>query len=168
MKVSIIMGNESDQPIMEEAAKILKEYGVSFEYIVFDPQQMNDQLSSFTETASNDGTKLIIAGAGGNFNFVTQIANSTAIPVIGIPMRSQTGGNDLASVFSIMQQPLNAPIATVALDSGQNAGILAVQILGTMDASLMNRIIEFKENLKNKILKANEDMKEIKFDYRIS
>ncbi len=165
-KVSIVIGNESDMPIMNEAIKILEEYGVPFEVKVFEPDQVKIQMAEFSKALSSKGIKVVIAGTRGNFDFIATVASSIAVPVVGVPMRSITSPNNLESVFSTLQQPNSAPIATVALDSGQNAGILAVQILATSDALLMQKILTFKENLKNKILKADQEMTEIKFEYR--
>ena len=165
-QVGIIIGNEADKAIMKEAEKVLIEYGVPFEVNVFKPEQIKQQLANFAKNAHSKGICVIIAGTAGDFNFTATVADSIAIPVVGVPMRSTTSANNLESVFRKLQQPLPSAIATVALDSGQNAGILAVQILATNDAKLMKKILDFKENLKNKILKANEEMSEIKFDYR--
>ncbi len=163
---SIIIGNETDKAIMKEAEKVLVEYNIPFEVIILKPELVEQEIAKYATNAYSKGIRVIIAGSAGNFDFITAVANGIAIPVVGVPMRSTTSANNLESVFTKLQQPLSSAIATVALDSGQNAGILAVQILATNDANLTNQILNFKENLKNKILKANEEMSEIKFDYR--
>lgn len=165
-KASIIIGSETDKAIIQQAETILNEYLVPFETTLIAPNNIEAQIASITQKFHLEGTRVIIAGTRGNFDFVNKIAASTAIPVIGIPMRSDTEANSLESVFTALQQPLSTPIASVALDSGHNAGILAVQILATNDDVLMEKIVAFKESLKNKILKADKELSAIKFEYR--
>ena len=165
-QISIIIGDETDKVIIKETEKVLVEYGVPFEINIFKPENIKQQMTDFAANAYSKGIRVIIAGTAGNFDFTASVADAIAIPVIGVPMRSATSTNNLESVFKQLQQPLSSAIATVALDSGQNAGLLAVQLLATNDPKLMQKILDFKENLKNKILKANEEMAKIKFDYR--
>ncbi|MEI6488029.1 MAG: 5-(carboxyamino)imidazole ribonucleotide mutase [Bacteroidota bacterium] len=165
-KVSIIMGSTSDMPIMQEAAKILNEFKIPFEINALSAHRVPDQVAEFARTAHSKGIQVIIAGAGGAAHLPGVVAAFTPLPVIGVPCRSSISIDGWDSVLSILQMPPGIPVATVALDGGMNAGILAVQILATGDSALLQKVIDFKENLKNKILKANKELSEIKFEYK--
>lgn len=165
-KVSIIMGSTSDMPIMQEAAKILNEFKIPFEINALSAHRVPEQVAEFAKNAHNKGIKVIIAGAGGAAHLPGVVAAFTPLPVIGVPCRSAISIDGWDSVLSILQMPPGIPVATVALDGGQNAGILAVQIIAAGDADLLNKIIDYKENLKNKILKANQELSAIKFEYK--
>lgn len=165
-KVSIIMGSTSDMPIMQEAAKILNEFKIPFEINALSAHRVPEQVAEFAKNAHLKGIRVIIAGAGGAAHLPGVVAAFTPLPVIGVPCRSSISIDGWDSVLSILQMPPGIPVATVALDAGQNAGILAVQILASGDEVLLKKIIEYKENLKNKILKANQELAAVKFEYK--
>lgn len=165
-KVSIIMGSTSDMPVMQEAAKILNEFKIPFEINALSAHRVPDAVAEFAKNAHAKGVRVIIAGAGGAAHLPGVVAAFSPIPVIGVPCRSSISIDGWDSVLSILQMPPGIPVATVALDGGQNAGILAVQILAAGDDELLKKVIAFKENLKNKILKANKELAEIKFDFK--
>ena len=165
-KVSIIMGSTSDMPVMQEAAKILNEFKIPFEINALSAHRVPDAVAEFAKNAHAKGVRVIIAGAGGAAHLPGVVAAFSPLPVIGVPCRSSISIDGWDSVLSILQMPPGIPVATVALDGGQNAGILAVQILAAGDDELLKKVIAFKENLKNKILKANKELAEIKFDIK--
>ena len=160
------MGSTSDMPIMQEAAKILNEFKIPFEINALSAHRVPEQVAEFAKGAQTKGIRVIIAGAGGAAHLPGVVAAFTPLPVIGVPCRSSISIDGWDSILSILQMPPGIPVATVALDGGQNAGILAVQMLATGDDALLKKVINFKENLKNKILKANQEISEIKFEYR--
>jgi len=165
-KVSIIMGSTSDMPIMQEAAKILNEFKIPFEINALSAHRVPEAVADFAKNAHVKGIRVIIAGAGGAAHLPGVVAAFSPIPVIGVPCRSSISIDGWDSVLSILQMPPGIPVATVALDGGQNAGILAVQILAAGDPELLKKVIDYKENLKNKILKANKELAEVKFDFK--
>jgi 5-(carboxyamino)imidazole ribonucleotide mutase len=165
-KVSIIMGSTSDMPIMQEAAKILNEFKIPFEINALSAHRVPESVAEFAKNAHSKGVRVIIAGAGGAAHLPGVVAAFSPLPVIGVPCRSSISIDGWDSVLSILQMPPGIPVATVALDGGQNAGILAVQILAAGDAELLKKVVDYKENLKNKILKANKELAEVKFDFK--
>lgn len=165
-KVSIIMGSTSDMPIMQEAAKILNEFKIPFEINALSAHRVPEQVADFAKNAHKKGIRVIIAGAGGAAHLPGVVAAFTPLPVVGVPCRSSISIDGWDSVLSILQMPPGIPVATVALDGGQNAGILAVQVLAAGDDALLQKVIDYKENLKNKILKANQELASVKFDYK--
>lgn len=165
-KVSIIMGSTSDMPIMQEAAKILNEFKIPFEINALSAHRVPEQVADFAKNADKKGIRVIIAGAGGAAHLPGVVAAFTPLPVIGVPCRSAISIDGWDSILSILQMPPGIPVATVALDGGQNAGILAVQILAAGNDALLKQVADYKENLKNKILKANKELSEIKFEYK--
>ncbi|HRG37061.1 MAG TPA: 5-(carboxyamino)imidazole ribonucleotide mutase [Bacteroidia bacterium] len=165
-KVSIIMGSTSDMPIMQEAAKILNEFKIPFEINALSAHRVPESVAEFAKNAHAKGIRVIIAGAGGAAHLPGVVAAFSPLPVIGVPCRSSISIDGWDSVLSILQMPPGIPVATVALDGGQNAGILAVQILAAGDAELLKKVVDYKENLKNKILKANKELSEVKFDFK--
>ena len=160
------MGSTSDMPIMQEAAKILNEFKIPFEINALSAHRVPEQVADFAKNAHAKGIRVIIAGAGGAAHLPGVVAAFTPLPVVGVPCRSSISIDGWDSVLSILQMPPGIPVATVALDGGQNAGILAVQILAAGDEALLKKVIEYKENLKNKILKANQELASVKFDYK--
>ena len=164
-KVSIIMGSTSDLPVMEGAAKVLNELKVPFEMHALSAHRTPEKVEEFAKTASSRGIRVIIAGAGMAAHLPGVIASMTHIPIIGVPIKSSLDGMD--ALLAIVQMPPGIPVATVAINGAQNAGILAAQMLSIADDELNTRIIAFKENLKNKILKANEELSKISFEYKI-
>jgi 5-(carboxyamino)imidazole ribonucleotide mutase len=165
-KVSIIMGSTSDYPIMEEAAKVLNELKIPFEINALSAHRTPDQTAAFAKGAYARGIRVFIAGAGGAAHLPGVIAAFTPVPVVGVPIKASISLDGWDSILSILQMPSGIPVATMALNGSRNAGILAAQILATGDEELMNRIISFKADMENKIVKANKDLSEIKFDYK--
>lgn len=165
--VSIIMGSTSDMPVMQEAAKILDQFKIAFEINALSAHRVPEQVMDFAKNAHTRGIKVIIAGAGGAAHLPGVVAALSPTPVIGVPCRSLISLDGWDSLLSIVQMPPGIPVATVGVDGGQNAGILAVQMLATGNNELLKQVQQFKENLKNKILKANEELKQHKFEYRV-
>lgn len=165
--VSIIMGSTSDMPVMQEAAKILDQFKIPFEINALSAHRVPEQVVEFAKNAHEKGIKVIIAGAGGAAHLPGVVAALTPCPVIGVPCRSSISLDGWDSLLSIVQMPPGIPVATVGLDGGQNAGILSVQIIGSGDERLRMEIQNFKENLKSKIIKANEELKSYPFKYRV-
>ncbi len=158
-KVGIIMGSESDLPVMEEAAFILNEFGIVYELTVVSAHRTPDRMFEYAKTARARGLQVIIAGAGGAAHLPGMVASITSLPVIGVPVKSSNSIDGWDSVLSILQMPGGIPVATVALNGSKNAGILAAQILGASDADIAQRVDEYKEALKNKIEKSAEHLK---------
>jgi 5-(carboxyamino)imidazole ribonucleotide mutase len=166
-KVSIIMGSTSDMPVMQEAAKILDQFKIPFEINALSAHRVPEQVVEFAKNAHKRGIRVIIAGAGGAAHLPGVVAALTPMPVVGVPCRSTISIDGWDSLLSIVQMPPGIPVATVGLDGGQNAGILAVQILAAGDDQLLEDVLKFKETLKSKILKANEELKTHKFQFRV-
>ena len=167
-QVSIIMGSTSDMPIMQEAAKILDQFKIPFEINALSAHRVPEQVVEFAKSAHARGIKVIIAGAGGAAHLPGVVAALTPCPVIGVPCRSTISLDGWDSLLSIVQMPPGIPVATVGVDGGQNAGILSVQILASGNENLLKQVQEFKVDLKKKILKANEELKSYKFEFRVS
>jgi len=163
-KVSIIMGSTSDLPVMENAARILNEFRIPFEMNALSAHRTPEQVESFARQAVERGIKVIIAGAGMAAHLPGVIAAMTPIPVIGVPINATFDGLD--SVFSIIQMPPGVPVATVGVNAAQNAAILAAQILAVADENIFKTTVAYKEGLKQKIVKANLDLEEIKYEYK--
>jgi len=166
--VSIIMGSTSDMPVMQEAAKILDQFKIPFEINALSAHRVPEQVMDFAKNAHSKGIKVIIAGAGGAAHLPGVVAALSPCPVIGVPCRSNISLDGWDSLLSIVQMPPGIPVATVGVDGGQNAGILAVQMLATGNETLLKQVQDFKESLKNKILKANEELKQHKFQFRVN
>jgi 5-(carboxyamino)imidazole ribonucleotide mutase len=160
------MGSTSDMPVMEEAAKVLNELKIPFEINALSAHRVPDQVMDFSRNAYDRGIRVIIAGAGGAAHLPGVVAALTPLPVIGVPVKSSISIDGWDSILSILQMPAGIPVATMALDGGRNAGILAAQILGTGDENIFQSLKEFKVTLAKKILKANEDLKKVKFEYK--
>ena len=150
--VGIIMGSASDLPVMEGAQRVLRELGVSCEMTVVSAHRTPDRMVDYARGAAERGISVIIAGAGGAAHLPGMTASLTPLPVIGVPIKSRNSIDGWDSVLSILQMPSGVPVATVALDGGTNAGILAAQILGATDDALRARIAAFKEGLKDKVM----------------
>jgi 5-(carboxyamino)imidazole ribonucleotide mutase len=164
--VSIIMGSTSDLPIMEQAAKLFDEFEIPFEINALSAHRTPDQAMDFAKNAAGRGIRVIIAGAGGAAHLPGIIAALTPLPVIGVPIKASISIDGWDSILSILQMPPGIPVATVGLDGARNAGILAAQILGTADPELMEKMLKFKKSLATKIVKANEELKAVKFKYK--
>ena len=158
-KVGIIMGSDSDLPIMQEAIDILKSFEIATEVDIVSAHRTPEKLFSYATEAHKRGIKVIIAGAGGAAHLPGMVASMSPLPVIGVPVKSRNSIDGWDSVLSILQMPGGVPVATVALDGAKNAGILSAQILGSSDAEILNKIISFKEGLKQKVIKAAEGLK---------
>ncbi len=165
--VSIIMGSTSDMPVMEQAAKFFDEMEIPFEINALSAHRTPERVMEFTEKAHERGIKVIIAGAGGAAHLPGVIAAGTILPVIGVPVRSSLSIDGWDSILSILQMPAGIPVATVALDGAKNAAILATQILAQSDENIKSRLLQFKKDLKQKVIKANEDLKSAKFRFRV-
>ncbi len=163
-KVSIIMGSTSDLPIMEKAAKVLNDFKIPFEMNALSAHRTPDEVEKFAKSARENGIEVIIAGAGMAAHLPGVIAAMTTVPVIGVPINASLNGLD--SLLAIVQMPPGIPVATVGIDGAQNAGILAVQILATADEILKKALVDFKKDLKTKIVKANEDLSKVKFEFK--
>jgi 5-(carboxyamino)imidazole ribonucleotide mutase len=148
------MGSQSDLPVMQGAADLLKELGVAYEITVVSAHRTPVRMLEYAQTAADRGIQVIIAGAGGAAHLPGMVASATPLPVIGVPVKSSNSIDGWDSVLSILQMPKGVPVATVALNGGANAGILAAQILGTADLALRQRIADYKESLR----RAVEDM----------
>lgn len=157
--VGIIMGSTSDLPVMQAAAAILDELGVAYELSVVSAHRTPERMFDYAKTAASRGLKVIIAGAGGAAHLPGMVASITPLPVVGVPVKSSNSIDGWDSVLSILQMPNGVPVATVALNAAQNAGILAAQIIGTSDVKLQQKITAYKEGLKSKVIKADKDMK---------
>ena len=160
------MGSTSDLPIMEQAARLLDEFEIPFEINALSAHRTPDQAMDFARKAADRGIRVIIAGAGGAAHLPGVVAALTPLPVIGVPIKASISIDGWDSMLSILQMPPGIPVATVGLDGARNAGILAAQILGTGDPAIMQKMLKFKENLAAKIVKANEELKEVKFKYK--
>jgi len=167
-KVSIIMGSASDLPIMEEAAKVLNELRIPFEMNALSAHRTPDQVLDFARNAHTRGVKVIIAGAGGAAHLPGVIAALTPLPVIGVPVNSSNSIDGWDSILSILQMPAGIPVATVALDGARNAGILAIQIIGTGEPEVQKQMIEFKQSLAKKVISANQELSKVKFEFKVN
>ena len=159
--VSIIMGSTSDLPVMEKAAQLLNDLHVPFEMNALSAHRTPEAVEDFAKNARGRGVKVIIAAAG----LPGVIAANTTLPVIGVPVKgSVLDGVD--ALYSIIQMPPGIPVATVAINGAMNAAILAIQMLALSDADLAETFAAYKEGLKKKIVKANEELKEVKYEYK--
>ncbi len=146
-KVSIIMGSDSDLPVMNQAKDILTELGVAFELTIVSAHRTPHRMVEFAENVHKRGIEVIIAGAGGAAHLPGMVAAISPLPVIGVPVKSSNSIDGWDSVLSILQMPGGVPVATVALDGAKNAGILAAQIISVQDAALRDRVIAYKQKL---------------------
>ena len=163
-KVSIIMGSTSDLGVMEKAAKLLEEFEIPFEMNALSAHRTPEEVEVFAKGAKENGIKVIIAGAGMAAHLPGVIAAMTPIPVIGVPINATLSGFD--SILAILQMPPGIPVATVAVNGALNAAILAVQMMATGDEVLMQKLIEYKESLKQKIVKANEELSKVEYKFK--
>lgn len=159
MKVGIIMGSTSDLPVMQEAAAVLKEFGIATEVEIVSAHRTPDKLFDYGKNAHLRGISVVIAGAGGAAHLPGMIASLSPLPVIGVPVKSRNSIDGWDSVLSILQMPAGVPVATVALNGAANAGILAAQILGTSNPEILKKITAYKEELKTKVHKSSDELK---------
>jgi 5-(carboxyamino)imidazole ribonucleotide mutase len=154
--VKIVMGSDSDLPVMKQAAEILDQLGVGYEIDIVSAHRTPEKLYEFASNAHKNGIEVIIAGAGGAAHLPGMVAAISPLPVIGVPIKSSNSIDGWDSVLSILQMPGGVPVATVALNGAKNAGILAAQIVSAQDHSIRDRIIQYKQELKEKVItKAN-------------
>ena len=165
--VSIIMGSTSDMGVMKQAADFLNEMEIPFEINALSAHRVPQQVMAFAENAASRGVKVIIAGAGGAAHLPGVVAAITPLPVIGVPVNSSNSIDGWDSILSILQMPAGIPVATVALDGARNAAILALQILATGDEKRMEQMVNFKNELAKKIVKANEELDQIKYSFKV-
>ena len=162
--VSIIMGSVSDLKVMEKAAEFLDSVGIPFEINALSAHRTPEAVEQFARSAADRGIKVIIAGAGMAAHLPGVIAAMTPVPVIGVPVKASLDGMD--ALLAIVQMPPGIPVATVAIDGALNAGILAAQMIATGDPAVMEKLIAYKESLKQKIVKANEELGAVKYRHR--
>jgi 5-(carboxyamino)imidazole ribonucleotide mutase len=162
--VSIIMGSTSDLPVMEKAAKFLDEMEVPFEMHALSAHRTPEEVESFAKGAKDRGIKVIIAAAGMAAHLCGVIASMTTVPVIGVPINSTLDGMD--ALLAIVQMPPGIPVATVGINGSLNAAILAVQMLAVADGELQDKLVAYKEDLKLKIVKANDELSKISYKFK--
>lgn len=153
------MGSKSDLPTMQAAADILKEFEIEFEIDIVSAHRTPEKMVDYAKTAHTRGLQVIIAGAGGAAHLPGMVASLTPLPVIGVPVNSSNSIDGWDSLLSIVQMPNGVPVATVAVNASQNAGILAAQILGASDKKILEKIITFKNSLKEKVIEASDALK---------
>lgn len=158
-QIGIIMGSKSDFPIMKEAIEILKSVKIEVEVDIVSAHRTPEKMFSYAKEAHKRGIKVIIAGAGGAAHLPGMIASISPLPVIGVPIKSSNSIDGWDSILSILQMPSGVPVATVALNGSKNAGILAMQILGSHDEEIQKKIVDFKTNLKEKITESSNQIK---------
>ena len=157
--VSIVMGSDSDLPVMQQAADMLNELGVAYEIDIVSAHRTPEKLVDFSKNAHKRGIRVIIAGAGGAAHLPGMVASMSPLPVIGVPVKSSNSIDGWDSVLSILQMPGGVPVATVALNGAKNAGILAAQIIGSNNEKILQNIIAYKEKLKLQVLEKAERVK---------
>ncbi len=150
--VGIIMGSESDLPVMQAAADILKQFSIPHELTIVSAHRTPDRMREYAREAKDRGIKVIIAGAGGAAHLPGMVASYTSLPVIGVPVKSSNSIDGWDSVLSILQMPSGVPVATVALNGAKNAGILAAQILATSNEALFEKLSQYKTDLETAVL----------------
>ena len=165
-KVSIIMGSTSDLPVMEKTAKLLDEFEIPFEIHALSAHRTPAEVEKFAKGAQARGIRVIIAAAGMAAHLPGVIASMTTLPVIGVPINASLDGLD--ALLAIVQMPPGIPVATVGINGALNAGILAVQILAAADDGLQTKLAEYKEDLKKKIVKANDELSRVEYKYKVN
>jgi 5-(carboxyamino)imidazole ribonucleotide mutase len=158
-KVAVIMGSTSDMPVMQEAIDILKGFDIEVEVDIVSAHRTPEKLFEFSKNAHTRGIKVIIAGAGGAAHLPGMVASLSPLPVIGVPVKSSNSIDGWDSILSILQMPAGVPVATVALNGAKNAGILAAQILGSSDKCMLDKILIYKEGLKQKVIEGAKTIK---------
>lgn len=163
-KVSIIMGSTSDLPVMEKAAAVLNDFRIPFEINALSAHRTPAEVEVFARNAQGRGIEVIIAGAGMAAHLPGVIAAMTPVPVIGVPIKASLDGMD--ALLAMVQMPPGIPVATVAINGAMNAGILAAQILAVGDGELKEKVLVFKESLKKKIVDANKELAQVKYEFK--
>jgi 5-(carboxyamino)imidazole ribonucleotide mutase len=159
-QVGIIMGSDSDLPIMQAAADLLTEFGIAFELTVVSAHRTPLRMVNYAQSARERGLKIIIAGAGGAAHLPGMVASITSLPVIGVPIKSSNSIDGWDSVLSILQMPNGIPVATVALNAAKNAGILAATIIGAFDSAIGDKVSAYKQQLEAEVLAKVEKLRE--------
>lgn len=157
--IGIIMGSSSDWNVMKAAAEVMEEFGITYEVDVVSAHRTPEKMVEYASSAAQRGLKVIIAGAGGAAHLPGMVASCTILPVIGVPVKSSNSIDGWDSILSILQMPNGVPVATVALNAAKNAGLLAVQILGTSDATLSKKLSKYKADMKLKVEAMSKEIK---------
>jgi 5-(carboxyamino)imidazole ribonucleotide mutase len=158
--VSIVMGSDSDLPVMNQAAEMLAYFRIPFELDIVSAHRTPEKMVEFAQQAHHRGIRVIIAGAGGAAHLPGMIASLTPLPVIGVPVRSASNATEgWDSILSILQMPGGVPVATVAVNGAKNAGILAAQIIGASDAVILDKVIQYKKELQEEVDKKSSVIK---------
>ncbi|MBI4097534.1 MAG: 5-(carboxyamino)imidazole ribonucleotide mutase [Candidatus Levybacteria bacterium] len=161
-EVSIIMGSDSDLPVMKDAAEVLEQFGISYELTIVSAHRTPKRMFEFAASAEKKGIKVIIAGAGGSAHLPGMVAAITALPVIGVPIKSKSL-DGLDSVLSIVQMPPGIPVATVAINGAKNAGILAASIIGISNKKILKKVRDYKKSLEKEVMKKAIKLEKIKY-----
>ncbi|NLN34083.1 MAG: 5-(carboxyamino)imidazole ribonucleotide mutase [Flavobacteriaceae bacterium] len=161
--VGIIMGSDSDLPVMKQAAEILDELGIDYELTIVSAHRTPERMFQYAKSAKDRGLKVIIAGAGGAAHLPGMVASLTSVPVIGVPIKSSNSIDGWDSILSILQMPNGIPVATVALNAAKNAGILAGKMIGSFDEEISNRLIEYQQNLTKSV---EEKIEKVKWEFK--
>jgi 5-(carboxyamino)imidazole ribonucleotide mutase len=159
-QVGIIMGSDSDLPVMQAAADILKEFGIPYELTIVSAHRTPQRMMEYATSAKSRGLKIIIAGAGGAAHLPGMVAAITSLPVIGVPVKSSNSIDGWDSILSILQMPNGIPVATVALNAAKNAGILAVSILGAFDDVIGNKLADYKKKMETEVINKAKNLKD--------
>lgn len=162
-KIGIIMGSDSDLKVMSEAAEVLEDFGIEYELTIVSAHRTPERLFEYAKTAKERNIKIIIAGAGGAAHLPGMVAAITTVPVIGVPIKTKAL-KGIDSLYSIVQMPAGIPVATVAINGGTNAGLLAVQILSSFDNNVYKKIVDYRESLKNTVLDKAEKLENIGYE----
>jgi 5-(carboxyamino)imidazole ribonucleotide mutase len=165
--VGIIMGSASDLAVMNEAAAFLEKMEIPFEITIVSAHRTPDRMFEYAKSAVKRGLKVIIAGAGGAAHLPGMVASLTPLPVIGVPVKSTNSIDGWDSILSILQMPNGVPVATVALNAAQNAGIIAAQIIGTSQEEVLRKLLQFKEGLKEKVIGSLDAVDKVKYRYKV-
>ena len=160
IQVGIIMGSDSDLPVMEGAAKILRSFGINFEMTVVSAHRTPERMFDYAKNAHTRGIKVIIAGAGGAAHLPGMVASLSPLPVIGVPVKSSNSIDGWDSILSILQMPNGVPVATVALNASKNAGILAAQIIGSSNETILKSVEAYKQELKDQVQEKIQKLKD--------
>jgi len=161
-KVAVVMGSTSDLPVMQDAIEVLKVFDIEVDVDIVSAHRTPEKLFEFSKNAHTNGYSVIIAGAGGAAHLPGMVASMSPLPVIGVPVKSSNSIDGWDSVLSILQMPGGVPVATVALNGAKNAGILAAQIIGSADKCVLDKVIFYKEGLKQKVIKGAEEVRNMK------
>lgn len=158
MKVAIIMGSKSDHEVMQQAAQVLSDFQIEHQIQIVSAHRTPELMVQFAKEAYEKNIRVIIAGAGGAAHLPGMVASLTSVPVIGVPVKSSNSIDGWDSILSILQMPNGVPVATVALNAAQNAGLLAIQILATSDKTLYKKLEVYKQSLKEKVIESNKGL----------